>query len=127
MKPIIADANAFLRFILNDNPDQKKVFNKLLQQAKQDKITLIVPHIVIFEMDFILEKYYEFSKEAVIERLQPLVSTKYLQVDDREVFMSALKIYSSVNISFVDCFLLAKATLEEAKLFTFDKKLENLT
>lgn len=126
MKTIIPDTNVFLRFLLNDVPKQKQAAEKLIRQAKENKINLLIPQIVIFEIDFILEKYYLFSREEVIEKLHSLTSVDYLEIESREVFSEALKLYKKQPTSFVDCFLIARARLEEAELFTFDQKLQKL-
>lgn len=123
MKTILVDTNAFLRLLLNDIPKQKKEVENILNKAKRNEVILLVAQIVVFEIDYSLEKYYKFPKEIVIERLRSLISSKYLQVETRDLFVSALELYSNANISFVDCFLLAKAEKEEAELFTFDQKL----
>lgn len=126
MKRFLIDANALLRFLLNDIPSQKKAFEKLLQEAKRKEVALFVPQIVIFEIDFILEKYYQFSKEEIINKLKSIISTSYIQVQDKEYFKRAIELYAQKNISFADCFLLSKAKIENAELFTFDRKIKKL-
>lgn len=127
MKQVIVDTNALLRFLLNDIPQQKKEVEKLLWQAKQNKRTIRILPIVIFEIDFTLRKYYQFGKEKLIDKLESIVGTDYMQVEQKEVFLEALKLYRVTNISFVDCFLLLQAESRGAELFTFDKKLIKLS
>lgn len=126
MKRLIVDTNAFLRFLLNDIPEQKTEVEELLQQAEKSKVVLIVPQIIVFEVHFILDKYYHFEKGEILKSLKSLVSTNYLQVENRETFLSALVIYSENNLSFVDCFIAADAEKQNAEVFTFDKKLGKL-
>ncbi len=126
MKQVIVDTNALLRFLLNDIPQQKKAVEKLLQQAKKNKITLCILPIVIFEIDFTLRKYYKFDKDKVIDKLESIVGTTYMQVEQKEIFLESLKLYRAINISFVDCFLLLQAESRNAEIFTFDKKLISL-
>lgn len=126
MKRFLIDANAFLRLLLDDIPKQKKAFEKLLQKAKRKEVVLFVPQIVIFEIDFILEKYYQFSKEEIINKLKSIISTSYIQVQDKEYFKRAIELYAQENMSFADCFLLSEAKIENAELFTFDRKIKNL-
>lgn len=126
MKQII-DTNALLRFLLNDIPDQKKSVEKLLQRAKKGQAEITVPQIVIFELHFILDKYYHFEKEKIISTLQSVVSTDYLQTESKEVFLQALIIYKTTTISLADCFLVAYSKREKAEVFTFDKNLQKLS
>ena len=126
MRTIIIDTNSILRFLLDDIPEQNAEVQKLFQQAKKTNLEIIVSEIVIFEINFILEKYYRFRKEEIIEKLGIIVSSNYLNIESREIFTSALKLYRENNISLVDCFLLVKAEIEEAELFTFDDKMKTV-
>ncbi len=126
MKTVIIDTNALLRFILNDIPVQKQAVEKLIQKAKKGQLSLLIPQIIIFELHFILDKYYNVMKEDIITTLHTLVSTKYIQIESRDLFLKALTQYKTSTISFVDCFVYIKAQSEDAELFTFYKKLKNL-
>ena len=126
MKQLIVDTNPFLRFLLNDIPYQKKEFEKLLNQAKKSELTLLVPQIVIFEISFALEKYYQFSKEEIIDKLRSIVEAPYLEVADSHIFRNSIKLYSELDLSLVDCFLLAISKQKEVEVFTFDKNLQKL-
>lgn len=126
MKQIIADTNLFLRFILKDNIKEYKIAEELFQEAKERKVKLIVSQIVIFEIVFSLEKYYRFPKFDVIDRLKSLIPARYLFIQNRVVFKSAIKLFESSNNSFVDCFLVAKAKNAQAELFTFDIGMKKL-
>ena len=125
MKLVIVDTNVLLRFLLNDIPSQKKACEQLLKKAKNNEIELHVIQAVIFEIDFILRKYYLYEKGVIIQQLKSLVSARYIDIESRDIFGKALSIYEKRNISFVDSFLLSKAEIEKAEIFTFDKKLKN--
>ncbi|OGM18519.1 hypothetical protein A2686_02870 [Candidatus Woesebacteria bacterium RIFCSPHIGHO2_01_FULL_38_10] len=123
MRKVIADTNVFLRFLLGDIPKQKRIAEDLFREAKEGKIRIIVPQIIIFEIDFILRKYYRFPVADISSKLKPLVNTQYFQINNRVVFLKSLEIYKSRNLSFVDSYLLALAEIENCELFSFDKKL----
>jgi len=123
IKKIVVDTNAILRFILNDVSSQAKQTEGILLKAKDKKIEIVAPQIVVFELQFALEKYYRFGKDVVIEKLKSIVSTSYIEIQDRRTFLSALNLYESTNLSFVDCFLKAFSHDIQSDLFTFDKKL----
>ena len=126
MKPYVVDTNALLRFILKDVSQQYNQVEKLLMQAKIGKVRLVVLQIVVFELHFALLKYYHFGKVEIIEKLESFISSAYLDIESRAVFLEALKVYRNTSISFVDCFLAAKAKKESCTLFTFDKDLRKL-
>ena len=126
MKSYYLDTNTLLRFLLNDIPEQADKVVDVFQQAKAGKVSLSTAQIVIFEVIFILEKYYHFSKEKIIIGIEGLLASPYLEVQDRTVFQEALEIYKAKFIDFVDCFLICKARENNSTLFTFDKNLSKL-
>ncbi len=125
MKRILLDTNSLLRLLLNDIPSQKKIVEELLQKAKSRQIYILIPEIVIFEVEFALNKYYCVPKDKVIEKLQIIVSMNFIDIESRQSFILALDLYTKQKMSFVDCFILAKSKIEGYELFTFDKKLNN--
>lgn len=120
------DTNVLLRFLLNDIPEQADKVADFFHQAKTGKLRLFTAQIVIFEIAFILEKYYHFSKEKIIIGIEGLLASSYLEVQDRTVFQEALEVYKNKKIDFVDCFLVCKARETNSTLFTFDKNLSKL-
>lgn len=123
MKTSIIDTNVFLRLILNDVPKQADEAEKLLKSAKAGRIKLLVPQIIIFEVEFALSKYYKFAKGEIIDQLTAIVSMEYLTVEDGVIFKQAIKFYENGNLSLVDCFLVVKAEFSDASIFSFDKAL----
>lgn len=124
MKTIIIDTNGYLRLLLDDIPAQADEIAKLLQKAQKGEVNIVLPQIVIFEIVFILEKYYQLDKSEAIHKVMALVLTGYIQVEEREVFIHTLNFYKFSQVSFVDVFLLQKAMLEQRELFTFDQELQ---
>lgn len=126
MKTYIIDTNGFLRFILNDIIDQANKVESLITRAKKNKVILLIPQIVIFEISFALEKYYHFTKLEVINKIESILSAGYLKIQDRDIFNESIKLYKQKPISFVDAFLIERSKGERIQLFTFDKKLKTL-
>lgn len=124
MKKFIADANFFLRFLLNDIPSQAKEAEKHLKLAKQGKIAIFIPQIVIFEIIFVLSKVYKFPKTKAVNALKSLLIANYLSVENRKIFLAAVKVWQETNIDLVDAFLLTLAKETKSPLLTFDKKLK---
>ncbi|MBI3887772.1 PIN domain-containing protein [Candidatus Microgenomates bacterium] len=126
MKVYLLDTNSILRFFLQDIRAQYEQTKTLIAQAKQGNVKVIVPGVVIPELVYALEKYYAFSRKETAEVILALVKSSYVEIDDKFLYRSALNLYKEVNIDFVDCYVICKAKVEEATLFTFDKKLQKL-
>lgn len=127
MKNIIIDTNVFLRYLLNDVPSQVNKIEAIFKQAKKGRLRLFVPQIIIFEIAYALDKFYKFPKSISVEKLKSVLSADFLEIQDVDSLKNSLETYSKEPISFVDCFLIARARLEEAEIFTFDQKLRKLT
>ena len=127
MELLILDTNVILRFLLDDIPNQTKIATEIFVKAKSKRLKVFVPQIVIFEILFALDKYYNFPKDKVIEKVGTLLATPYLNIQDRVVFQDALALFKKKNIDFVDCFLSCKARVDGYTLFTFDRDLHKLT
>jgi len=122
---ILVDTNTYLRFILKDNILQFKKSDNLFRRAADGKLQVITPSIVVFEVSFILSKYYGLKKNDCIVKLKTIISADFLGIEDRLVFLKALSRYKDSKLSLVDCYLIEKADCLGAKIFTFDKDLEN--
>ena len=64
------DANALLRLLLNDIPEQHKATKKLLASAPTP---LAVADIAVIELVFVLERHYGFSRQQVGEAVTGLM------------------------------------------------------
>lgn len=125
-KKVVADTNIFLRFLLHDIPTQYIEAQKLFNKAKEKKIDLLVPQIIIFEIAYALDKYYNFPKYEVIDKLKSLLSSEYFNIQNRDLFQLMLDSYKEGNLELVDYFIFYFAKAEKAELFTFDKNLKKL-
>lgn len=123
MKQIVLDTNVIVRFLLQDVPSQYREAEKIFKKAKEGKIKLQVPQIVIFEIQHTLEKFYNLGRSDVADNLKVVVSAEYLEIQDKEIFTEALQLFLDTKLSLTDCFLRCKANLIGAELFTFDKGL----
>ena len=127
MSHFIVDTNAFLRLLLDDVPKQADKVEKLFKEAEVKKHKLTVPQIVIFELSYAFEKYYELTKEEIIEKVDTTLAMNYLTIQNRELFQEALEIFRNNNLSLADCFIYCFAQKRNAEIFTFDKALQKLT
>lgn len=125
-KIYIVDTNIILRFLLQDVVSQFNQAKKIFTEAKDGKVKLIIPQIVIFEINFALKKFYNLEKEEIIEKIWQIVSAEHIEVESRGLFFMAIELYRRKSISFADCFLISKAEAEGADIFTFDQKLKKL-
>ncbi len=126
MKILVLDTNTLLRFLLNDIQSQAEKLEEKLKLAKKGKIKIIIPQIVVFEIVYALTKEYQFQNEEVTRVLRKIITNEFLQVQDKDIFEEAFRMYSN-KLSLADCFIYFFARKLEADLFTFDKNLQKLS
>jgi predicted nucleic-acid-binding protein len=115
------DANVLLRLLLNDLPDQHQAVIKLFQNTSGQ---FNVSDTAIMETVFVLERNYNFSRSAIVETIDGLMSLAEINCN-QSLFMKSLPIFvRNTGLSFEDCCMTVYAELDDAKpLWTFDKKL----
>ncbi len=126
MTNYLLDANALLRYLRKDIPNQAELVAALFIQAKQSTVLVTIPLAAILETVYVLSKVYHEPTEGIGSKLFDIASSPMLEIESREIVKQALLIWKNSSISFVDCLVLAKARAEGKKLFTFDRKLKHL-
>jgi uncharacterized protein len=100
------DTNILVRLVVGDVPTQTKLVEKLIA----DSTKLDVADIVIFELVFVLEKLYFFSRPDVASSVSAIIRNKKIN-SNRKLFESMFTMpeYARLN--------------KAEPLFTFDQKL----
>lgn len=127
MKAYFADTNFYLRFILKDNKVQARKVKEFLQKAQKGRIKIGFLSEVILEMEFVLRNVYSLSKNEITKHLLPLVKTDYLNIPERNLWLTTFKVFQERNIPLFDIFLFFRAQEEGAKVLSFDKDLKKLS
>ena len=114
----ILDANAILRYMLDDIKEQADI----VEEALKNYEVLVLPEIVA-EIVHILTKYYNYSRCETFERV-----FKFLEDAEHcgQVLGGAIKTYGRTNLDFVDCLLYEYSKHPNYEILTFDKKLIKL-
>lgn len=118
----MVDTNILLDWLLNRDEARAKRIDKLLSSTKE----LQIPDIIIVELTFALEKFYELPRDIVNENINKVIDESVFNCN-HVLFRRALADYMShPALSFVDCCLIHYAELQHATpVWTFDKKLAN--
>ena len=117
------DANVLLRLLLNDIPEQHQSVVSLFGRARGQ---FTVADTAIIELVFVLERNYGFTRVAIADAVEGLLSLPEIN-GNRRLFSCALLLFQKrPALSFEDCCLATYAELSDAApLWTFDKKLAN--
>ena len=111
----LIDANVILRYLLNDIPEQA---DKAESVIKQGAFTL--PEIIA-EVVYVLTKLYKVPRNEIKSIVAPFLDE--IEIQNKEVIVNALSIFSETAFDFVDCIIISRKKLLNENVFTFDKKL----
>ena len=122
-KKFFVDTNIFLRYLINDNQAISDKIERTFKKASLGEILLITNSLVIIEIIFVLESYYDKSKKEIETAILKIMNTNGLEVKDSDIVLDALNFYVSKNIDFVDAynaFFMKEYILTD--ILTLDKK-----
>jgi predicted nucleic-acid-binding protein len=118
----LIDTNVILRFLVKDDEKQYLQAQVWFKEAEGGKRKIVVVPIVVAEACFVLESFYKKTRDEISKSFEVFLAQKWLSVDNREILLSLWPFYRK-NLHFVDCFLLATASVSGQKILSFDRKL----
>jgi len=113
---VILDANAILRYILKDIPEQAKLTAETILNTKILILTEVVAEIV-----YVLDKHYNLTRNVIADVIIDVLDDT--ECDDT-IIREGVRVFGITDFDFVDCILFARS--KSNKIFTFDKKLNDL-
>ena len=117
------DANIVLRFLLKDHPEYFKAALNLFTEAENDRITLHLHPLILAEVIWTLQGYYEYSKNDIAKTLSEMIESDGLFVEDKDVVKRALHDYAEKNVDYIDAYIAAHASIKgPPAIYTLDKK-----
>jgi predicted nucleic-acid-binding protein len=122
-KKIVIDTNLLVRYLINGDQKKAAAVDNLLDKAINGEVKIIVPSVVIAELVWVLESYYQMKADAILELVEAIVNTSGLDVTDKAMVISALRLYKNRNIDFIDAWIIEFAKERGIRtIYTFDKK-----
>jgi len=123
VEEVLLDTNVILRHALGDHQLHGQQARRLFEQASEGDLRLLVPSLVIAQVVWTLESFYQASREYITGLLRALLATGGVTAVEPRVVSRCIEVYGAHNIEIVDAYLVALA--EETKtpvLATFNKK-----
>ena len=123
MKTYFVDTNLFIRYFTNDDIEKANRVEELLDKAALGKVRLITCEVVLAEVVWVLESYYNLNKVQIAERLGAILATPGLNVLNGKVVEKAVEYYLNENIDFIDAYIVSLMNrLNISSIYSFDKK-----
>ena len=74
-KKIVIDTNLLVRYLINGDQKKAAAVDNLLDKAINGEVKIIVPSVVIAELVWVLESYYQMKADAILELVEAIVNT----------------------------------------------------
>ncbi len=115
---VLLDANAVLRFLMDDIHDQHL---KVKEAIENSNCFLILP--VVQEAVYVLEGYYSVPRDLIRKSFISFMDA--VGIEDEDVYLKAFDYYTeSPKLDFVDCILCSYHSERNLDVLTFDSKLK---
>ena len=97
--------NILIRHLTGDPPEQASRATRYLEQAEQ----LLLPDLILAEVAYVLESYYEVERSQVAEALRSILAFRAIRVVDAELLHRTVELYEVERLDFADAYLVATA------------------
>jgi predicted nucleic acid-binding protein len=121
MQENILDTNIFIRFLIHDIDDQFKKAKDILEKIEQGEVEGQVSILVINEMIWILENFYDLKRDIYIPEILKLLALKNMKIIEvsKDLIIKILEQMQENKIDFTDLYLFNIA--KEKKNVSFDQ------
>jgi predicted nucleic acid-binding protein len=99
------DTNVLVRHLTGDPPEQAARATRYLQAADE----LLVPDLILAEVAYVLESFYETPRAQVAATLRAVIAFPAIRVLDADLLQRAVEVYEVDRLDFADAYLVASA------------------
>lgn len=121
------DTNIFIRFLTDDVPEKVDACEEIFKKAVEKQETLFTTDLVIADIVWVLESFYELPKNEIQDKVQKILNTPNLICPHKDLILNALILYNEKNIDYIDAYnalILKENGIEE--LYSYDKHYDRI-
>ena len=115
------DTNIILRYLLMDHQDLSAKAVTII-----DNEDVYMRNEVLAEVVYVLHKTYKVEREKLKLILHQFVLNQNINCESREVVYTALDIFATEKIDFVDALLCAYQKIQKLEIASFDKRVNSI-
>lgn len=104
MADLFVDTNVFLRYLTNDDPKKAQRAEALFKRAVAGQVALQTSLLVVAEMVWTLESFYQLPKDDIADKIGKILNTPNLHCEGRTKVLEALDVYVEMNVDFIDAY-----------------------
>ncbi len=119
----LLDTNILIRHLTGDPPAQAKRATAYLGAGHE----LILPDLVLAEMVYVLESFYEVLRTDIARMARALLALPSIAVSDHDLLLRAVEIYEVLRLDFAEAYLAALAELSGVnRVASFDRQIDRV-
>jgi predicted nucleic acid-binding protein len=99
------DTNVLVRHLTGDPPAQAARATQYLRDSE----TLLLADVILAEVAYVLESYYEVARGQLAEALRAILAFRAIRVVDAALLHRAVEAYEVHRLDFADAYLVACA------------------
>jgi predicted nucleic-acid-binding protein len=117
------DTNVLIRYLTGDPPDQARRAATFLARADE----LLVPDLVVAEVVYVLESFYEVERTRVAELVRSVIAYPAIVVVDAGLLLRAIEVYEVDRLDFAEAYLVANAEASAVgAIASFDRSIDKV-
>ncbi|BCQ07077.1 tRNA(fMet)-specific endonuclease VapC [Mycobacterium heckeshornense] len=117
------DTNVLVRHLTGHPPDQAARATSYLEVERE----LLLTDIVAAETVYVLESFYEASREQIAQAMRSLVAFDSIVCVDAALLLRAIEVYETDRIDFAEAYLVACAeSTGIGRVASFDRSIDRI-
>jgi predicted nucleic-acid-binding protein len=118
------DTNILVRHLTGNPPDQALRATTFLATAD----VLLLPDLILAETAYVLESFYEATREVVGTALRSIVGFPAIRVVDEDLLLRAIELYETHRVDFAEAYLVACAeSTGVGEVASFDRSIDRVS
>jgi predicted nucleic-acid-binding protein len=119
----LVDTNVLVRHLTSDPLAQAKRATAFLRDSHE----LILTDLVLAEMVYVLESFYEVPRTDIARMARSLLALPSIETGDHELLLRTVEIYEVLRLDFAEAYLSALAEMSDIKrVASFDRQIDRV-
>ena len=117
------DTNVLVRHLTGEPPAQAARATRALEAGDE----LLLPDLILAELAYVLESFYELPRPRVAETLRAVLGFPPVRVVDPALLQRAVELYEVHRLDFADAYLVASAERSGVEqILSFDRAIDRV-
>ena len=119
----LLDTNILIRYLTGDPPEMAARASAYLLSGRD----LVLSDLVVAETVYVLESFYQLTRQQVAGLVAAMVSSSRFQVQNREMLIRSLEIYVDHRVDYTEAYLVATAERSGIpEIASFDRAIDRV-